>query len=59
MVDDLDRLFKKFFWNAGESIKGKARVAWKVVCRPKEQGGLGLKSFKKWNTVLTTTQKLK
>ena len=56
VVDDLDILFKKFLWNAGKSIKGKARVAWKVVCRPKEQGGLGLKSFKKWNTVLMMKQ---
>ncbi|GJX62158.1 RNA-directed DNA polymerase, eukaryota, reverse transcriptase zinc-binding domain protein [Tanacetum coccineum] len=29
--------------------KGKARVAWKVVCKPKDQGGLGIKSLKRWN----------
>ncbi|GKF12182.1 hypothetical protein Tco_0050108 [Tanacetum coccineum] len=25
-----------------ESAQGKSKVAWKLVCRPKEQGGLGI-----------------
>ncbi|GJW21025.1 RNA-directed DNA polymerase, eukaryota, reverse transcriptase zinc-binding domain protein [Tanacetum coccineum] len=37
-VSKLDKLFKRFLWNSGKSAKGKARVAWKLVCRPKEQG---------------------
>ncbi|GJU75280.1 hypothetical protein Tco_1272350 [Tanacetum coccineum] len=41
-----------FLWNAGDSTKGKAKVAWSLVCRPKEQGGLGLKPLKKWNETL-------
>ena len=56
VVEDLDRLFKRFLWNAGDSAKGKARIAWKVVCRPKEQGGLGIKSLKKWNIVMLVKQ---
>ncbi|GJR98386.1 hypothetical protein Tco_0270560 [Tanacetum coccineum] len=32
--------------------RGKPRVAWKVVCRPKDQGGLGIKPVKQWNEVL-------
>ncbi|XP_071696401.1 uncharacterized protein [Rutidosis leptorrhynchoides] len=32
--------------------KGKAKVAWKNVCRPKDQGGLGLKSLREWNETL-------
>ncbi|XP_071700348.1 uncharacterized protein [Rutidosis leptorrhynchoides] len=29
-----------FLWNHGDCTKGKARVAWKLICRPKDQGGL-------------------
>ena len=32
--------------------KGKARVAWKVVCRLKEQGELGIKLLQNCNEVL-------
>ncbi|GJW15675.1 hypothetical protein Tco_0019808, partial [Tanacetum coccineum] len=44
VINDLEKLFKRFLWNAGDSARGKARVSWKVVCRPKDQGGLGIKS---------------
>ncbi|GKC42719.1 RNA-directed DNA polymerase, eukaryota, reverse transcriptase zinc-binding domain protein [Tanacetum coccineum] len=37
---ELDKLFKWFLWNSGNSAQGKARVSWNLVCRPKEQGGL-------------------
>nr|GEV45082.1 hypothetical protein [Tanacetum cinerariifolium] len=40
VVKDLDKLFKKFLWNSGDSVKGKARVAWNLICRPKDHGGL-------------------
>ncbi|GJW68268.1 RNA-directed DNA polymerase, eukaryota, reverse transcriptase zinc-binding domain protein [Tanacetum coccineum] len=46
VIKSLDRIFKSFLWNAGSSAKGKVRVAWNLVCRPKEQGGLGLKPLK-------------
>jgi hypothetical protein len=39
MIKDLEKLFKRFLWNSGDSTKGKARVAWNFVYRPKEQGG--------------------
>ncbi|GJV13261.1 RNA-directed DNA polymerase, eukaryota, reverse transcriptase zinc-binding domain protein, partial [Tanacetum coccineum] len=38
------------------SAKGKTRFAWKFVCRPKEQGGLGFKPMHKWNEVLLISQ---
>ncbi|GKA14485.1 RNA-directed DNA polymerase, eukaryota, reverse transcriptase zinc-binding domain protein [Tanacetum coccineum] len=56
VIKELDQLFKRFLWNAGNSAKGKARVAWHLVCRPKEQGGLGIKPIKKWNEVLIINQ---
>ncbi|XP_071688225.1 uncharacterized protein [Rutidosis leptorrhynchoides] len=39
-----------------ELSKGKAKVAWKIVCTPKNQGGLGLKHLREWNDVLLTKQ---
>ncbi|GJX36852.1 RNA-directed DNA polymerase, eukaryota, reverse transcriptase zinc-binding domain protein [Tanacetum coccineum] len=44
-VKDIGRVFKGFFWCQGELTKGKAKVAWKTVCQPKHQGGLGLKDL--------------
>lgn len=35
-----------------EKAKGTAKVAWKDVCKPKDQGGLGLKNIGKWNEVM-------
>ncbi|GJU90457.1 RNA-directed DNA polymerase, eukaryota, reverse transcriptase zinc-binding domain protein [Tanacetum coccineum] len=31
---------------------GKAKVAWKQVCKPKDEGGLGIKDLSSWNEVL-------
>ncbi|GJR08024.1 hypothetical protein Tco_0790676 [Tanacetum coccineum] len=46
VIKELEILFKRFLWNAGNSAQGKARVAWNLVCRPKEQGVLGIKPLK-------------
>lgn len=40
VIHDIERIFKRFLWNASESAKGKARIAWKNVCMPKSQGEL-------------------
>nr|GEX22667.1 uncharacterized mitochondrial protein AtMg00810-like [Tanacetum cinerariifolium] len=36
----------------GESSKGKAKIAWKNVCKPKIHGELGLKDLICWNKAL-------
>ncbi|GJY45431.1 RNA-directed DNA polymerase, eukaryota, reverse transcriptase zinc-binding domain protein [Tanacetum coccineum] len=56
---DLDKLFKRLLWNSGNSAQGKARVTWKMVCRPKDQGGLGIKPLKQWNEVLLIRDAIK
>ncbi|GKD81961.1 hypothetical protein Tco_1348800, partial [Tanacetum coccineum] len=56
IIKDIDKMFKRFLWNPGESARGKARIAWKMVCMPKEQGGLGIKPLKRWNEVLLIRQ---
>lgn len=37
-----------------KKINGKARIAWKSVCKSKQCGGLGFKPLDKWNSVLMT-----
>lgn len=49
VVKELERLFKDFLWNKGERKKGGTKVAWKKICKPKDQGGLGLKDLEKRN----------
>ncbi|GKC02761.1 RNA-directed DNA polymerase, eukaryota, reverse transcriptase zinc-binding domain protein [Tanacetum coccineum] len=52
VIDDIEKTFKGFLWNKGDLQKGKAKVAWKDVCQPKQNGGLGLKPLKSWNNAL-------
>ncbi|GJY29441.1 RNA-directed DNA polymerase, eukaryota, reverse transcriptase zinc-binding domain protein [Tanacetum coccineum] len=52
IVNDIEKLFKRFLWNNGDSCKGKAKVAWLDVCKPNDQGGLGFKPLELWNKTL-------
>ncbi|GJV98361.1 RNA-directed DNA polymerase, eukaryota, reverse transcriptase zinc-binding domain protein [Tanacetum coccineum] len=52
VCDSIDKLLKNFVWSKDDSGKGIASVAWKDVCRPKEQRGLGLKYVRVMNHAL-------
>ena len=52
IVKEIDKLLKGFLWCQGDLSKGKAKVAWKSICKPKKEGGLGLKDLSEWNEVL-------
>ncbi|GJV32919.1 RNA-directed DNA polymerase, eukaryota, reverse transcriptase zinc-binding domain protein [Tanacetum coccineum] len=52
VVNDINKLLKGFLWCQGELSKGKAKVAWKQVCKPKDEGGLRIKNLSLWNEVL-------
>ncbi|GKB28957.1 RNA-directed DNA polymerase, eukaryota, reverse transcriptase zinc-binding domain protein [Tanacetum coccineum] len=56
VTNEIEKLFKSFLWNPGGSARGKTKVAWKYVCRPKDQGGLVFKPMHKWNEVLIMSQ---
>ena len=43
---------KGFLCCQGELTGGKAKISWENICRPKDQGGLGLKNLQTWNEVL-------
>ncbi|GJT02688.1 hypothetical protein Tco_0823857, partial [Tanacetum coccineum] len=36
VVNEIDKVLKGFLWNQSDSFNGKAKLAWKVVCRPKK-----------------------
>ncbi|GKB65469.1 hypothetical protein Tco_0921655 [Tanacetum coccineum] len=52
MIKDINCVLKNFLWNQGEVSRGKAKVAWKNVCKPKAMGGLGLKDLEGWKNIL-------
>ncbi|GKE92875.1 hypothetical protein Tco_1573970, partial [Tanacetum coccineum] len=52
IINDIERLYKKFLWNSGDSGKGRAKVAWLDMFKPKYQGGLRFKSLEVCNKTL-------
>lgn len=51
-VAQLDKLNRDFLWGDMDGKKSTHPVAWRTVCRPKGQGGLGLRMMSEINTVL-------
>ncbi|KAG7587431.1 Endonuclease/exonuclease/phosphatase superfamily [Arabidopsis thaliana x Arabidopsis arenosa] len=51
-IKKIESLCSRFLWSGNiESGRG-AKVAWSGVCLPKNEGGLGLRRFREWNTTL-------
>ncbi|GFY91584.1 hypothetical protein Acr_07g0017800 [Actinidia rufa] len=45
-------LCRNFLWSGKATINKKPLVAWKDVCLPKHEGGLGIRNTKAWNKAL-------
>ena len=52
VCDNTDKILKNFLWSGGGDGRGIASVAWKDICKPKNQGGLGLKPLRLMNEAL-------
>ncbi|XP_010513407.1 PREDICTED: uncharacterized protein LOC104789404 [Camelina sativa] len=50
-IKEIDSLCSAFLWSGPTLNTKKAKVAWKDVCIPREEGGLGLRLLKEANTV--------
>ncbi|GJZ56100.1 hypothetical protein Tco_0611293 [Tanacetum coccineum] len=51
-IKEIENVLKGFHWCQWELKMGTTKVAWKVICGPKSQGGLGIKSLGPWNEAL-------
>ncbi|GJZ31367.1 hypothetical protein Tco_0576414 [Tanacetum coccineum] len=49
---DIEQIMRGFLWCQGPMAKGKAKVAWEVVCLPKDEGGLGIRRLEHFNSAL-------
>ncbi|KAJ9536430.1 hypothetical protein OSB04_un000388 [Centaurea solstitialis] len=52
VLHELEGIFRSFLWSQGETVQGKCRIAWNVLCCPRECGGLGFKNLSIWNRAL-------
>ncbi|XP_024009473.1 uncharacterized protein LOC112084554 [Eutrema salsugineum] len=50
-ITEIDRLCSAFLWSGPALNSKKAKVAWKDICTPKDEGGLGLRSITETNKV--------
>nr|GEX46926.1 hypothetical protein [Tanacetum cinerariifolium] len=55
LMHDLEQVIRGFLWCQGEMKRGKAKVAWEVVCFPKKEGGLGIRRLEVFNKALISS----
>ncbi|KAL2251949.1 UNVERIFIED_CONTAM: hypothetical protein Sindi_2317200 [Sesamum indicum] len=53
VTNKIEKRLRAFLWK-GTTTSGYAKVAWKDLCRPKEEGGLGFKDISILNRALLT-----
>ncbi|CAA7049989.1 unnamed protein product [Microthlaspi erraticum] len=52
----VDSLCSAFLWKNGTQSAGGARVAWKDICKPKSEGGLGIRQLSEFEVVFRLKQ---
>ncbi|GJX67681.1 hypothetical protein Tco_0303408 [Tanacetum coccineum] len=52
VLTDIEHIMRGFLWCHGSMRKGSAKVAWGVVCLPKDEGGLGVRRLDMFNKAL-------
>ncbi|XP_021993278.1 uncharacterized protein LOC110890014 [Helianthus annuus] len=54
IIKSIERIMKDFLWSHGSSGSKRAKVAWKDICLPKSEGGLGIRKVSDVNKSLMT-----
>ncbi|GAV70127.1 hypothetical protein CFOL_v3_13625, partial [Cephalotus follicularis] len=49
VTKECDRILRSYLWHGVGNVKKSGKVAWSRVCKPREEGGLGIKNCKGWN----------
>ncbi|XP_074291328.1 uncharacterized protein LOC141618113 [Silene latifolia] len=52
IVQKVEATCRNFLWDVGTDYTRAPLVAWDKVCRPKEEGALGLRDMEMWNKAL-------
>nr|XP_043619797.1 uncharacterized protein LOC122591602 [Erigeron canadensis] len=55
VIQEIEQLLRAFLWSRGQICKGKAKVAWEVICFPKNEGGLGICRLDLFNIALLSS----
>ena len=50
-IREIDKICSSFLWSGVALSSTKAKVSWDAVCKPKSEGGLGLRSLREANEV--------
>jgi len=50
-IREINKLCSSFLWSGPDMNRKKAKVVWEVVCKPRQEGGLGLRCLKEANDV--------
>ncbi|GKB20043.1 hypothetical protein Tco_0853966 [Tanacetum coccineum] len=52
---NIEQLVRGFLWSPSSLKKGRSKVAWEVVCLPKNEVGLGIRRLEVFNSALMIT----
>jgi len=54
IASGLEKIMRDFLWNSNDNGNGLHWLNWNEVCRPKQQGGLGIRPLRVMNEALKT-----